>query len=121
MAKRASRKELSHKEHEEHKDCNGRIHAVNQSTFHQFPLVIFVLFVANLFLPDLYQSAISPCPFWFRPKAGLGLSWLLPSLSSNSVTADVSGNGHATWRLPTRQDAASTNVCASVSICGSFF
>jgi len=49
MAKRASRKELSHKEHEEHKDCKGRIHAVNQSTFHHFPLVIFVLFVANLF------------------------------------------------------------------------
>jgi len=60
MAKRASRKELSHKEHEEHKDCKGRIHAVNQSAFHHFPLVIFVLFVADLFLPDLYQSAISP-------------------------------------------------------------
>src|SRR5438045_797158 len=32
IAKRASRKELSHKEHEEHKDCKGRIHAVNYAS-----------------------------------------------------------------------------------------
>src|ERR1700704_4320356 len=31
MAKRASRKELSHKEHKEHKDCKGRIQAVNHA------------------------------------------------------------------------------------------
>ncbi len=60
-----------------------------QSTFHHFPLVIFVLFVANLFLLDLYQSAIVLPIFssffyfvwfvsfvvlsiWLRPKAAPG-------------------------------------------------
>src|SRR5260370_42538216 len=36
---------------------------MNRSTFHHFPLLIFLLFVANRFLPDLYQSAISLCHF----------------------------------------------------------
>src|SRR5712671_2771947 len=80
MARRAFRKELSHKEHEEHKDCKGRIHAVNQASFHHFPLVIFVLFVADLFLPDLYQSAISPCRSLVAAEAAPGLSWFRLSL-----------------------------------------
>ena len=41
-----------------------------QSTFHHFPLVIFVLFVANLFLPDLYQPPISPCRFLVPAEGG---------------------------------------------------
>jgi hypothetical protein len=88
MAKR-SRKELSHEEHKDLQRKNSRrepridprkagrtggrqiptalasaaVLAMStlQSTCHSFPLVIFVLFVAKNVLPDLYQSAMSPC------------------------------------------------------------
>ena len=43
------------------------------STLHHFPLVIFVLFVANFFFQISVDLQYLPVVFWFGPKAGLGV------------------------------------------------